>query len=574
MPRSPIDRSLDLNEADSNAAWQRAYANHERVTSEFSQDVRPPDTTCLPAVRPPSAGRGASDATAAWRRWHGHTMPAALTAAEQLCYSVLERARVETLASRDLPGIAHNLADLYPLQPANDFLATLYRLARVAFCGQTDALLEERNRLSESCIAIETQRPRRRSFRQYLTGTPSTPRRTSPATLLQLLDDTLPRARHVLGDGRRFAETISPLVTQLACYISDSAGESLSLSEEPDDKAIIRIDQTNTDTRIPENNTGKSDNRYRIFSRHWDEEIPARALYKTQDAALLRELDTLDKRDARRLAHQLQRRIQAAGLRRWSFDLEEGVLDNRRLSRLLTGDGPARIFRQEQPSRLPEACVTLLVDQSGSMRGRPQQLVLQALDLLVHALDSCRIPCEVLGYTTRFNDTENPLYQSWLAAGAPANPGRLNALRHIVYKPMAQPWRRCRPYLALMLKPDLGKENIDGEALAWASARLLQQPQPRKILLVFSDGTPHDSTTVNSNGKTLLENHLRDLINVLESGPLHLSAIGTSASVGRFYRHALNLHEHRSVAEALFHYMADVLLPSRPGTNMEESLLT
>ena len=550
MPRSLID----ISNGDQDAAWQRTYAgDSDRV-----------ETTCPVAIRPSASGRGPSDAIAAWQRWHT-TPPATLTTvAEQLCYGVLERARVETLASLDLPGIAHNLSDLYPLQPGNDFLATLYRLSRHAFAGNQGDYDAERIRFGEYRITSKQPHHSRWSFRRYLPDNATRQQATSAAELLPILDDTLPLARDTLADGERFAGAVSSLVTQLAGFIADDARMRLTLPTKPDDQAAIAIKHKTTDAEHAEVNAGTHDDHYRIFSRQWDEELPARTLYEDCDAALLNALETLDKRDARRLAHRLQRRIQAAGLRRWSFDLEEGVLDNRRLSRLLTGNTPARVFRQEQPSPLPEACVSLLVDQSGSMRGLPQQRVVQALDLLVHALESCRIPCEVLGFTTRFSDGENPLYQRWQEAGAPVNPGRLNALRHIIYKPMSQPWRRCRRYLALMLKPAIGKENIDGEALAWAATRLLRQPQPRKILLVLSDGAPYDSMTASANGRSLLENHLRTIINNLETSPIQLSAIGTSADVARFYQHALTLQNEASIAEALFQHIADVLLPGRP----------
>lgn len=211
---------------------------------------------------------------------------------------------------------------------------------------------------------------------------------------------------------------------------------------------------------------------------------------------------------------------------------------------------------------MPDACVTLLVDQSGSMRGERQRMAALAIDLAVHSLEVCRVRCEVLGFTTRFG-ADNPVAQAWRKAGSPSAPGRLNALRHVVFKTPSQPWRRARPQLGLLLREAFGFENVDGEALHWAARRLAHRPEPRKILVVLSDGAPYDAATAQANGREYLEHHLRAVIAELESSPIHLVAIGTGQEVGRYYRQAVTVRRPEAVAEVLFDRLGDLLTHGR-----------
>ena len=245
-------------------------------------------------------------------------------------------------------------------------------------------------------------------------------------------------------------------------------------------------------------------------------------------------------------------------LRRWSFDLPQGLLDPRRLSRLLVPVADQAIFRVEDESAVPEACVSLLVDHSGSMHAQRRLMAALAIDLAVHSLELCNIRCEVLGFTTRFGE-DNPIADLWRRQGAGAMPGRLNALRHIVYKRADQPWRQARVQLGLMLREDFGNENIDGESLHWAARRLLCRREPRKLLIVLSDGAPFDSVTAEANGRVYLENHLRQVIARIEASPLHLLAIGTGQDVSRFYRHACVVRDPEHVPDVMFEQLGDLL---------------
>ncbi|WP_223135742.1 cobaltochelatase CobT-related protein [Halomonas sp. ANAO-440] len=385
--------------------------------------------------------------------------------------------------------------------------------------------------------------------------------------------EALTMASHHLEDSNTFSEILTPLVKRLTAYYSDSAHDSLTLhsdavSEPPEDDSISEEDtegkaiasQQGID-ELAERDDIKQD--YAVYSRAWDEEHPASFWYRSEDAAALKSLDVLDRRRVRQLAHRLQRRLMAARLRHWSFDQDEGRLDSRRLARLI-GDNPSRrIFRTENEAPVPEACVTILVDQSGSMRGQRRRMAAIVIDLAVHTLELCQIRCEVLGFTTRFN-ANNPLTLHWQQNGSPDAPGRLNAIRHIIYKTAEQPWRRARPQLGLLLRDELGHENIDGEALYWAAKRLIRQPQPRKILMVLSDGAPYDKATAQANGRAFLEQHLRHIIREIDHSPITLAAVGTGQDVARFYRQALTVRHPEAIAETLYERLGDLLTQAMP----------
>ena len=234
------------------------------------------------------------------------------------------------------------------------------------------------------------------------------------------------------------------------------------------------------------------------------------------------------------------------------------MLDPRRLSRLLVPAGDQAVFRVEDESALPAACVTLLVDQSGSMHAQRRLMAALAIDLAVHSLELCNIRCEVLGFTTRFGE-DNPLADHWRRQGAGAAPGRLNALRHIAYKRAEQPWRQARGQLGLMLRDGFGHENIDGESLHWAARRLLRRREPRKLLIVLSDGAPYDSATAAANGRDYLERHLRQVIAGIEASPIQLLAIGAGQDVSRFYPHASVVRAAEQVPDILFDQLGGLL---------------
>lgn len=301
---------------------------------------------------------------------------------------------------------------------------------------------------------------------------------------------------------------------------------------------------------------------YRAFTTRYDEVTKAEELCDADELARLRGF--LDKQLAplqgavARLANRLQRRLMAQQNRSWDFDQEEGVLDAARLSRVVTDPAQPLSFKVERDTEFRDTIVTLLLDNSGSMRGRPITVAAICADVLARTLERCGVKVEILGFTTRAWKGGQSR-EAWLEAGRPPNPGRLNDLRHIVYKAADAPWRRARRNLGLMLREGLLKENIDGEALSWAHTRLLARPEQRRILMMISDGAPVDDSTLSVNQSNFLERHLRQTINEIEaSSPVELIAIGIGHDVTRYYRRAVTIVDSDELAGAMTEKLAEL----------------
>ena len=284
---------------------------------------------------------------------------------------------------------------------------------------------------------------------------------------------------------------------------------------------------------------------YRAYTRFYDEEVEAEDLCDADELARLRQ--QLDQQLQHlqgvisKLANRLQRRLLAQQTRSWEFDLEEGLLDAGRLARVVINPMQALSYKRERDTDFRDTVVTLLLDNSGSMRGRPITVAAMCGDILARTLERCAVKVEVLGFTTRAWKGGQSR-EKWVQDGKPRNPGRLNDLRHIVYKAADAPWRRARKNLGLMLREGLLKENIDGEALLWAYRRLLVRPEHRRILMVISDGAPVDDSTLSVNPGNYLEKHLREVIRDIESRDLvELIAIGIGHDVTRYYRRAVTI---------------------------------
>src|ERR1700749_3857524 len=330
--------------------------------------------------------------------------------------------------------------------------------------------------------------------------------------------------------------------------MSDSAMESAQAStSDTFDDGELGDDETPGEATRP-NSHGKNEPRgpeYHAFAPKFDEVIAAEDLCDHDELERLRSY--LDKQLAHlqgivaRLANRLQRRLMAQQNRAWEFDLEEGILDPARLSRVVTDPYHPLSFMHEKEATFRDTVVTLLLDNSGSMRGRPITVAATCADILARTLERCGVKVEILGFTTRAWKGGQSR-EAWLAAGKPPNPGRLNDLRHIIYKPADAPWRRARKNLGLMLREGILKENIDGEALLWAHNRLLPRPEERKIMMVISDGAPVDDSTLSVNPGNSLERHLRDVIDWIETrSPVELVAIGIGHDVTRYYRKAVTI---------------------------------
>ena len=301
---------------------------------------------------------------------------------------------------------------------------------------------------------------------------------------------------------------------------------------------------------------------YHVFTEEFDEIITAEELCDAAELERLRAF--LDKQLAHlqgavgRLANRLQRRLMAQQNRAWDFDLEEGYLDSARLQRIIIDPMQALSFKMERDTQFRDTVVTLLIDNSGSMRGRPITVAATCADILARTLERCGVKVEILGFTTKAWKG-GQARESWLAGGKPQTPGRLNDLRHIIYKSADAPWRRARANLGLMMREGLLKENIDGEALIWAHNRLLARREQRRILMMISDGAPVDDSTLSVNPGNYLERHLRAVIERIETrSPVELLAIGIGHDVTRYYRRAVTIVDADELAGAMTEQLASL----------------
>jgi len=332
----------------------------------------------------------------------------------------------------------------------------------------------------------------------------------------------------------------------------EADGEETSAGEEGSDSAQPRAGRRNwADEPATE---------YKAFTTKFDEMVEADELCDSDELGRLRAY--LDQQMGQmqgvvtRLANRLQRRLMAQQARSWEFDQEEGLLDAARLARVIVSPGHSLSYKVEKETDFKDTIVSLLIDNSGSMRGRPISIAAMCADILARTLERCGVASEILGFTTRAWKGGQSREQ-WLSEGRPALPGRLNDLRHIVYKRADEPYRHSRRNLGLMMREGLLKENIDGEALLWAHRRLLARPEERRVLMVISDGAPVDDSTASANGGTYLERHLRQVIGWIEErSNVELAAIGIGHDVTRYYARAVTIMDAEQLGGALIEQLA------------------
>ncbi|HHI82146.1 MAG TPA: cobaltochelatase subunit CobT, partial [Rhizobiales bacterium] len=357
--------------------------------------------------------------------------------------------------------------------------------------------------------------------------------------------------------------------TAAECDESEGDGEEgdqqamdLDAQDQPDDGETSDLPEGQQPWRpdLPFSNQAHLD--YHVFTNSFDEVVPANELCDAEELIRLR--GYLDKQLGHlqgviaRLANRLQRRLLAQQNRSWEFDLEEGILDAARLSRVVTDPLHSLSFKRELDADFRDTVVTLLIDNSGSMRGRPIMVAATCADILARTLERCGVKTEILGFTTKAWKGGQSREQ-WLAAGKPEMPGRLNDLRHIIYKDADMPWRRAKTNLGLMMREGLLKENIDGEALLWAHQRLLGRHEQRRILMVISDGAPVDDSTLSVNTGSYLERHLRAVIEEIETrSPIELIAVGIGHDVTRYYKRAITLVDAEELGGALTDKLAEL----------------
>ena len=325
---------------------------------------------------------------------------------------------------------------------------------------------------------------------------------------------------------------------------TSEASDGISIDEE-----IDAMSYPNNEYNFIENNN------YSIFTTEFDEVIEAKDLTTADEAIRLRtQLDNLIKPHQTtigKLANRLQRLLLAKQNTSWNFNLDEGLLDTARLHRVIAEPGHPLSYKQETENNFKDTVVTLLIDNSGSMRGRSISLAAICTDIIGSTLERCQIKTEVLGFTTK-NWKGGDSKQKWINSGSSINPGRLNDIRHIIYKSADNSWRRARKYFGAMLREGLLKENIDGEALSWSHERLFKRNEDRKIIIVISDGAPVDDSTLSTNGEEYLDNHLKRIISYIENdSPIELHAIGIGHDVTKYYKNAITINRAEELGEVL-----------------------
>jgi cobaltochelatase CobT len=508
-------------------------------------------------------------------------------------YEAVEQARVEAIGCNAMPGVAENigamLTDRYEKMPASDsrdsapLEAALALMVRERLTGAPapqvatnlvdlwrpwieDKAGGELDNLSD---AIDDQAAFARLSRDLIAALDMAD---------ELGDD--PDEREEENDEEQDGEQGQTEDQQDGEQEQSTASEEMmeadgESDDEMQDGAEMDIDQMPPDLDQEDADQGEepwrpqlpfssmsNDDFYRVFTNRFDETIAAEDLCDAEELARLRSY--LDKQLSSlqgvvaRLANRLQRRLMAQQNRSWDFDLEEGLLDAARLQRVITDPMHPLSFKMERDTDFRDTVVTLLLDNSGSMRGRPISVAATCADILARTLERCGVKVEILGFTTRAWKGGQSR-EMWLADDKPANPGRLNDLRHIIYKSADLPWRRARRNLGLMMREGLLKENIDGEALIWAHNRLLARPEQRRILMVISDGAPVDDSTLSVNSGNYLERHLRQVIADIEGrSPVELIAIGIGHDVTRYYRRAVTIIDAEELGGAMTEKLAEL----------------
>ena len=531
--------------------------------------------------------RGEADSQALRRRYHDGTLHRRMVPDGEvagLLFEGLEQLRVELVGGRDMAGVRSNLEELFRRRTSEPGESEAAPGQDASVAEIVELYMRERlqgYRLSQA-QAVQLD-----AWRDWLDGK---------------VEDALPELDAMASDQDAFARRVRELMTDLGLSEAlseqpepdsaddesedaqsedgpsepstgedDEAGDEPqradaqeSSAEDSSEEEMAAEEASRSDDEMqdgaeedagedPRTNQpkdlppGADQLAYRVFTTQFDEVVGVSDLCGNAELTRLRaQLDAnLSRFEGMigRIANRLQRKLMAQQQRSWDFDLDEGILDAARLTRIIINPTVPLSYKMEKETEFRDTVVTLLIDNSGSMRGRPIAVAAMTADILARTLERCGVKVEILGFTTRAWKGGQSR-ESWLRAGKPAGPGRLNDLRHIVYKPADAPWRRSRPNLGLMLREGLLKENIDGEAILWAHNRLLGRAEQRRILMVISDGAPVDDSTLSANPGNYLEKHLREVIDWIETrSEVELLAIGIGHDVTRYYRRAVTISD-------------------------------
>jgi cobaltochelatase CobT len=519
-------------------------------------------------------------------------------AAARAVYDAVEQARVEAIGSRRLEGVAANitamLEDRYHRggkyenitdradAPMEDAVALMVRerltgqkpppaAARIVELWREHIEARAGKNLDGLLGSLENQRHFARSVRDLLSSldmadeTPLDQDDESDEDENQAQDDEQQPSEGEAEEQSQGDRAEIEVTDEATDELDEGATESADApsGELPEEAEDAESEEASESWRPPsQRGNERTGPDYKVYNPRFDETVEAEDLCDAEELARLRSY--LDKQLAHlqgvvgRLANRLQRRLLAQQSRAWDFDLEEGQLDPARLVRVVTDPFQPLSFKQEKDTDFRDTVVTLLLDNSGSMRGRPITVAATCADILARTLERCGVKVEILGFTTRAWKGGQSR-EAWLAGGKPPAPGRLNDLRHIIYKSADAPWRRARKNLGLMMREGLLKENIDGEALDWAHKRLLARPEQRRILMVISDGAPVDDSTLSVNPGNYLERHLRYMIEEIETrSPVELLAIGIGHDVTRYYRRAVTIIDAEELGGAMTEKLAEL----------------
>ena len=560
----------------------KAISKNKKITSNTGLSQRPPvaNHIVVPAVPRSSKDinkwRGESDFQAFWYLFHKNTKDIQLTLPARMIFNELEISRVELLGCNQFIGSIKNISNYldakskdFEEEKSLNFIsygANLWLKDAANFeIGETSKYIlnkfVEKYNIDNSLDGIKenlinslgNQKEFEKYSLKFLKG-------------LELVKEDSNDEEEIDYEN---APGTSDDIENENDQTEENFGEDenvnlkdLNTDDEVDiQDALDNVDDTSIDEEIDSltypNNEFKSPHKkdYSIYTTNFDEVIEAKDLVTNDESLRLRnQLDNLIKPHIStigKLANRLQRLLLAKQNTSWNFNLEEGILDNSRLHRIVANPSYPLSFKQETENNFKDTVVTLLIDNSGSMRGRSISLAAICTDIIGSTLERCQVKTEILGFTTKHwkgGDSK----KLWVINGNSANPGRLNDLRHIIYKSADNSWRRSRKYFGAMLREGLLKENVDGEALAWSHDRLLKRPEERKILIVISDGAPVDDSTLSANREDFLDNHLREIITKIEKeSPVELQAIGIGHDVTKYYKNALTINRAEELGEVL-----------------------
>ncbi|MGA0595938.1 cobaltochelatase subunit CobT [Enterovirga sp. CN4-39] len=605
-PNEPIKRSI--------AGAMRALARQPDLEVTYASDrpilmsgkARLPEPPRKLSADDVAIVRGHADSMALRLACHDaavHRRHAPQGQAARALFDAVEQARVEAIGSRRMTGVADNITAMIEDRyhrggkyeditdradaPLEDAVALMVRerltglkppeaAAKIVDLWRDHIEAKAGRNLDGLLKNIENQRDFARSIRDLLSSLDMSDESALDRDEQDEEDEGEAESEEQGGEGeaeeqRQGERAEVELQDEAADELEDGAMEAADApsGELPEESEDSDSEAASESWRPPPTRANESRGpEYKAFTTKFDEVVEADELCDPDELSRLRAY--LDKQLSHlqgvvgRLANRLQRRLLAQQNRSWEFDLEEGILDPARLVRVVLDPHQPLSFKHEKDMQFRDTVVTLLIDNSGSMRGRPITVAATCADILARTLERCGVKVEILGFTTRAWKGGQSR-ESWLQAGKPANPGRLNDLRHIIYKSADAPWRRARKNLGLMMREGLLKENIDGEALDWAHKRLLGRPEQRRILMVISDGAPVDDSTLSVNPGNYLERHLRFIIEEIETrSPVELIAIGIGHDVTRYYRRAVTIVDAEELGGVMTEKLAELFDESAP----------